>query len=184
MGSRPVQSAGRVGFQIAMQASQAVSELPQQLGPQQLMSAASQPMQQLTSVFTQGLGSNLAGQGISQDQLLAHFRSVDQLGMYGTSPLGSAGGAYGGAGLLTSATSSTRCGPRRMERAAAPRSRKWRRLSQRPQLPVLVGGRWAPDRDDGALECGACPLRWARRGGGIPAVEKSRPGNSWIRGIR
>ncbi|WP_269089158.1 PPE family protein [Mycobacterium avium] len=95
--------------QIAMQAPQAVGELPQQLGqgPQALMSAASQPMQQLTSVFTQGLGSNLAGQGISQDQLLAHFGSVDQLGMYGTSPLGSAGGAYGGAGLLTSATSST-----------------------------------------------------------------------------
>ncbi|EUA17476.1 PPE domain protein [Mycobacterium xenopi 3993] len=132
--------------QIAMQASQAVSELPQQLGPQQLMSAASQPMQQLTSVFTQGLGSNLAGQGISQDQLLAHFGSVDQLGMYGTSPLGSAGAPTAVPGCSLQPHRPPRCGPRRDgARRPPPRSRKWRRLSQRPQLPVLVAGRWAPE---------------------------------------
>lgn len=113
-GQAPTQSSSMVeqASQMAMQAPQMASQLPQQMGqlaqgPQQLMQMASQPMQQLSSLFNQGLGSNLAGQGVSQDQLLAHFGSVDQMGMYGTSPIGSAGGAYGGAGLLTSAMSTT-----------------------------------------------------------------------------
>ncbi len=59
-------------------------------------------MQQLTSLFQQGLNpSNLAGQGIGADTLASQFGSLDQLGMYGTSPVGSAGGGYGGAGLLS-----------------------------------------------------------------------------------
>jgi hypothetical protein len=58
-------------------------------------------MQQLTSLFQQGLGANLTGQGIGPDALAAQFGSVEQLGMYGTSPVGSGGGAFGGAGLLS-----------------------------------------------------------------------------------
>jgi PPE-repeat protein len=97
--------------QMASQAPQMVAQLPQQMGqalgqgPQQLMQMASQPMQQLTSLFQQGgLGpANLAGQGITPEGLAAQFGSVEQLGMYGTSPIGSAGGAFGGAGLLSGA---------------------------------------------------------------------------------
>ena len=96
--------------QMASQAPQMAAQLPQQMGqmlqqgPQQLMQMASQPMQQLTSLFQQGLNpSNLAGQGISADMLTSQFGSLDQLGMYGTSPIGSGGGAYGGAGLLSAA---------------------------------------------------------------------------------
>jgi len=100
--------------QMASQAPQMAAQLPQQMGqaltqgPQQLMQMASQPMQQLTGLFQSGLGSNLAGQGIGADALAAQFGAVDQLGMYGTSPIGSAGGAYGGAGLLSGAGGSLR----------------------------------------------------------------------------
>lgn len=96
--------------QLVSQGPGMVSSLPQQLGqfnPGQLMQLAGQPVQQITSLFTQGLGSNLAGQGISQDQLVSHFGSPDQMGLYGTSPLGSGGGAYSGAGLLTSTSTAT-----------------------------------------------------------------------------
>lgn len=97
--------------QMVTQAPQMAAQLPQQMGqmlqqgPQQLMQMASQPMQQLTSLFQQGglNPSNLAGQGISADTLASQFGSIDQLGMYGTSPIGSGGGAYGGAGLLSGA---------------------------------------------------------------------------------
>jgi PPE-repeat protein len=91
--------------QLATQGPSMITSLPQQLGqfnPGQLMQLAGQPLQQITSLFTQGLGSNLAGQGISHDQLVAHFGTPEQMGLYGTSPFGSAGGAYSGAGLLTS----------------------------------------------------------------------------------
>ncbi|MGW0162184.1 PPE family protein [Mycobacterium sp. NPDC003323] len=97
--------------QMAMQAPQMAAQLPQQAGqllgqgPQQFMQMASQPLQQLTQLFGQGAGSDLASQGISNDALMSHFGSVDQMGMYGTSPVGSAGGAYGGAGLLGSGSS-------------------------------------------------------------------------------
>lgn len=94
--------------QMAMQAPQAAAQLPQQAGqllqaPQQFAQMASQPFQQLTSLFSQGAGSDLASQNISHDALMSHFGSADQFGMYGTSPLGSAGGGYGGAGLLSAA---------------------------------------------------------------------------------
>jgi PPE-repeat protein len=99
--------------QMMSQAPQMAAQVPQQMsqtlgqGPQQLMQMASQPMQQLTSLFQQGgLGpQNLAGQGISAPDLASHFGQIDQLGMYGTSPLGSAGGSFGGAGLLSGAGS-------------------------------------------------------------------------------
>jgi PPE-repeat protein len=99
--------AGQQLSQLASQAPQMLGQLPQQAGqllqqgPQQLMQLASQPMQQLTSLFQQGLGANLTGQGISPEALAAQFGTVEQLGMYGTSPVGSGGGAFGGAGLLS-----------------------------------------------------------------------------------
>jgi PPE-repeat protein len=100
----------KTASQLMTQGPSMISSLPQQLGqlnPAQLIQAAGQPLQQITSLFSGGLGSNLSGQGISQDQLVSHFGSPDQMGLYGTSPLGSAGGAYSGAGLLTSASTAT-----------------------------------------------------------------------------
>lgn len=100
--------AGQQFSQLASQAPQMLAQVPQQAGqllqqgPQQLMQLASQPMQQLTSLFQQGLGGpSLAGQGLSAEAVAAQFGSVEQLGMYGTSPVGSGGGAVGGAGLLS-----------------------------------------------------------------------------------
>jgi PPE-repeat protein len=104
----PNQLTGTVS-QLVSQGPGMISSLPQQLGqlnPGQLMQLAGQPLQQITSLFSGGLGSNLSGQGISQDQLVSHFGSPDQMGLYGTSPFGS-GGAYGGAGLLTSSSTAT-----------------------------------------------------------------------------
>lgn len=100
-------SMGQQFSQMASQAPQMASQLPQQMAqaPQQLMQMASQPMQQITQLFSQGglNPANLAGQGISPEALASQFGSTEQLGMYGTSPLGSAGGAFGGAGLLSGA---------------------------------------------------------------------------------
>lgn len=100
--------AGQQFSQLASQAPQMLAQVPQQAGqllqqgPQQLMQLASQPMQQLTSLFQQGLGGpSLAGQGLSAEAVAAQFGSVESLGMYGTSPVGSGGGAFGGAGLLS-----------------------------------------------------------------------------------
>ncbi len=92
--------------QMAMQAPQAIAQLPQQAGqllgqgPQQLMQLAGQPLQQITQLFGQGVGSDLTSQGIGADMLMSHFGSADQMGMYGTSAVGSNGGGAGGAGLL------------------------------------------------------------------------------------
>lgn len=93
--------------QMAMQAPQMLAQLPQQAGqllgqgPQQLMQLAGQPLQQITQLFGQGFGSDLTSQGIGGDMLMSHFGATDQMGMYGTSAVGSSGGGgAGGAGLL------------------------------------------------------------------------------------
>lgn len=97
--------------QMATQAPQMAAQVPQQVGqmlgqgPQQLMQAASQPMQQISSLFQQMSGGDLAKQGISPADLVSHFGSPDQLGAYGTSAVGSSGGGYGGAGLLSASHS-------------------------------------------------------------------------------
>lgn len=97
--------------QMATQAPQMAAQVPQQMGqmlgqgPQQLMHAASQPMQQISSLFQQMSGADLAKQGISPSDLVSHFGSPDQLGAYGTSAVGSSGGGFGGAGLLSATNS-------------------------------------------------------------------------------
>lgn len=98
------QTATQMGTEMATQLPAQASQLVGQ-GPQSLASAANSPLQQVSSLFQNMGGGDLANQKISPADLASHFGSTDQLGAYGVSPVGSAGGMYGGAGVLSSATS-------------------------------------------------------------------------------
>lgn len=169
--------------QMASQAPQMAAQLPQQMGqmlqqgPQQLMQMASQPMQQLTSLFQQGMNpSSLAGQGIGADALAAQFGSLDQLGMYGTSPVGSAGGGYGGAGLLSGVGGGASM-PLRAPTGWAPP------LSPVEPLPAAAGSTAlsvtsVPGSGAGAVGSGAgmmAPLAAARKAGASSQVAVAAP---------
>ena len=98
------QAVTQLGTQLASQMPSEASQLVGQ-GPQTLMSTAEQPLQEISSIFQNMGGGQLGNQNISPADLASHFGSTDQLGAYGTSPMGSAGGGFSGAGMLSSAAS-------------------------------------------------------------------------------
>ncbi len=173
--------------QMMSQAPQMASQLPQQMsqtlgqGPQQLMQMASQPMQQITQLFQQGgLGpQNLAGQGISPEALAAQFGSVDQLGMYGTSPLGSAGGSFGGAGLLPSAGGGASI-PLRSPAGwavplATPAAVTMQAAASTPALTATVAGGGASAVGSGAGMMGPMAAAGAARAAGTAVLAGAAP---------